>query len=283
MKNIFFLFLLLICSCAANQQSGEELKPGPHPHPVPVDPDATKHATGFNKLYTGHGLAQGADFKNSDMFVGNIPITFDWRNLGFSVPVRDQGSCGSCWAFSTIAGLDASMMIFDWHTDLASEQEVVDCDKDFAGCNGGDFAGDYLVKNGVSSDHDYPYKAQDGSCQKHAKLVTPYAWHNVGAADRNPTQKELQAAIMQFGYVSVSVYAHSNWDGYTGGVMEGCKKSQANHLVNLVGWDKSGNWIVRNQWGDSWGDHGYATMPVGCDSIGDEAAYIVLRDGTMSF
>ncbi len=276
MKYLIIATLITILGCGKT----EDVKPNPVVPVVPVtpiDPDATTHATGFIKKSSGHGLGENPVFKRPTMYAGDLPVSFDWRNLGFTVPVRNQKACGSCWAFATIAALDFSMMIFDWHTDLASEQELVDC-APFYGCNGGDWAGKYAKSKGVASDADYPYVARDQSCKNKTKLAQPYDEFSLGSKTSAPTVDEVKAAILQFGAVASSVYAHSTWDNYHDGPMEGCRNSaQANHLVALIGWDKDGNWVMRNSWGESWGDKGYALMPFGCDGIADDAAYFQLH------
>jgi C1A family cysteine protease len=252
--------------------------------PTPIDnPNAdltgpTKHATGYIKAHEGHGLVKDGIFKNPRTSA-YLPVSFDWRSLGFTLPIKNQGSCGSCWAFATIANLESAALIFNSKVRVASEQEIVDCDDAWYGCRGGNFAGPYLIKNGVTSEELYPYKAYDQACKakKLERILQPVSWYNLGAEDRSPTVDELKAAIMQFGYVSVTVAANARWDMYNGGVMHGCKANNTNHMVNLVGWTADGNWIMRNSWGTSWGDNGYALMPYGCDSIGEEAAYVVVE------
>lgn len=267
---IFLSILLLFlvgCGDTTTTTTVNEAEEGP-----------TKYATGFLKLHSGHGLIEGGVFKNP-RGTAYLPSSFDWRSLGFTLPIKNQGACGSCWAFSSIASLESAALIFNEKVVVASEQEVVDCDEDWYGCQGGNFAGPYLVSNGVTSESLYPYKAKNQKCKSKGleRVLKPVAWYNLGASDRSPSVDELKAAIMQYGFVSVAVGANSRWDTYNGGVMKGCKFKGLNHMVNLVGWTKDGNWIMRNSWGQNWGDKGYALMPFGCDSIGEEAAYIVVE------
>ena len=276
MKILFSLlafFTLFLVSCGDSTGT----KPTT-PDNVTIDVGPTKYATGYIKLHEGHGLLEGGVFKNPRTNA-YLPVSFDWRNLGFSLPIKDQGACGSCWAFSTVANLESAALIFNNQVEVASEQEIVDCDSEWYGCRGGNFAGPYLVKNGVTSEALYPYKAYNQICtaKKKQRVLQPVSWYNLGAPDRSPTVDELKAAIMQSGYVSVAVGANGRWDNYNGGVMKGCKYNGLNHMVNLIGWTADGNWIMRNSWGKSWGDKGHALMPFGCDSIGEEAAYVVVE------
>ncbi len=275
-KILSFLLLVFIVSC------GSQNGPGPNPEPTPT-PDAPSYATGFVKMDpNAFGLAKAQPFKNADR-VGELPIRFDWRKLGFDVPIRNQGSCGSCFIFSSTASLNSALWIFLGQNVLTSEQEQLDCDNDFAHCNGGDFTGDYLVKYGVASDADYPYQGYEGKCRRSQfkRAAQPIAWYNVGASNRSPTNEEIKAAIMQFGYISVDVAATSSWNSYDGGVKQSCGGKSINHMTHLVGWDDTlggrGVWIMGNSWRDTWGDHGYALMPYGCDSIARDAAYVEIK------
>lgn len=238
----------------------------------------TKYATGYIKTHNGHGLVDGAPFKPAPQ-VRNLPESFDWRAIGVDLPVKNQGSCGSCWSFSTVANLESLGVIFDKKELQFSEQEIVDCDKDWYGCNGGNFAGPYLTKYGLALQSDYPYEARTMKCRREGKprAIKPISFYNLGSSNKSPTVEEMKAAILHYGYLSVAVGANSRWDGYKGGVMKGCGYKGVNHMVNLVGWDNKGNWIMRNSWGAKWGDKGYALMPFGCDKIGVEAAYSVLE------
>ncbi|KAL9681280.1 hypothetical protein QQ045_013062 [Rhodiola kirilowii] len=110
--------------------------------------------------------------KKSDRYVprvgDSLPESVDWRKEGAVVDVKDQGQCGSCWAFSTIAAVEGINKIVTGDLISLSEQELVDCDTTYnAGCNGGlmDYAFEFIIKNGgIDSEADYPYKASDGTC-----------------------------------------------------------------------------------------------------------------------
>lgn len=248
------------------------------PVPTPTPDIPQKHMMGFKKSWSGHGLVENGPYGVADR-VQPIPEHFDWRALGFSIPVRNQGQCGGCWAFSTAMAVDYAMLIFQGRNEIISEQEIVDCDTDFWGCQGGDFAGAYILANGESLDSDYPYKAVSGSCKAKSKpRIAPLSsWSNLGTANAAPTTEELQLALMEFGPLSVSVAANSAWDSYSGGVMTSCSSTQIDHMVTLVGWDGKGNWIIQNQWGSDWGDNGFILMPYGCDLIANDAAYVVTK------
>jgi C1A family cysteine protease len=239
----------------------------------------TKYATGYIKTHSGHGLVEGAPFKSAPP-VYSLPESFDWRAIGVDLPVKNQGSCGSCWSFSTVANLESLSVIFNKKELQFSEQEIVDCDNRWYGCNGGNFAGPYLTKYGLALESDYPYEARTMKCRRAGKprAIKPISFYNLGNGNSSPKVDEMKAAILHYGYLSVAVGANSRWDKYKGGVMKGCGFKGVNHMVNLVGWDNKGNWIMRNSWGTKWGDKGYALMPFGCDRIGVEAAYSILEE-----
>lgn len=117
----------------------------------------------------------------ADIDLSSIPASFDWRDQNKVTPVKNQGQCGSCWAFSTVGALESLYLIENDFTTanevIFSEQQIVDCDTTSYGCNGG-FpieAFRYVAKNGIEPESDYPYSAQDGSC----KYNPAYAYKNV--------------------------------------------------------------------------------------------------------
>jgi C1A family cysteine protease len=241
-----------------------------------------KHGRGFIKTQA-HGLAKGAPFIQPK-FHGTIPTTYSLVANGFEPPTRDQGSCGSCWAFASTMTLDYSALMFAKLNVVLSEEEVVAYDTDFQGCNGGDFAGDFLVKNGLVLDSDCPY--QDGAGCPNGQPTTfaakPASWANIGTDGGSPTTQDIQAAILQYGAVAVDVAASgAGWESYSGGVYSGdCSDQNIDHLVTIVGWNGTDNaWYVKNSWGESWGEKipgskysGYIEMPYGCDAIASDAA-----------
>uniref|UniRef100_K3Y8C3 Cathepsin propeptide inhibitor domain-containing protein n=1 Tax=Setaria italica TaxID=4555 RepID=K3Y8C3_SETIT len=127
-----------------------------------------------------------------------LPESVDWRAKGAVAEVKDQGSCGSCWAFSTIAAVEGINQIVTGDLISLSEQELVDCDTSYnQGCNGGlmDYAFQFIINNGgIDTEEDYPYKAKDNRCdvnRKNAKVVTIDSYEDVPVN----SEKSLQKAV----------------------------------------------------------------------------------------
>ncbi|CAN1307509.1 Probable cysteine protease RD21B [Linum perenne] len=124
-------------------------------------------------------------------------LTNDWREKGAVAPVKDQGQCGSCWAFSTIGAVEGINQIVTGEMITLSEQELVDCDTAYnEGCNGGlmDYAFEFIIKNGgIDTDEDYPYKAADNACDsnrvRNAKVVTIDGYKDVPTNDEKSLKK----------------------------------------------------------------------------------------------
>lgn len=125
----------------------------------------------FKQLYTGYAkrTVRGNDIKH--LSTVNLPASVDWRSI--VNPVKNQGQCGSCWAFSAVAGVEALYALNFNKTLSFSEQQVVDCSKENGGCDGGDLppAFDYIIANGLELESTYPYKARDQRCAYKASSV----------------------------------------------------------------------------------------------------------------
>ncbi len=213
-----------------------------------------------------------------------LPAKWDSRARGAGLPpIRNQGSCGSCWAFGTTAAVEASIAVSDGRIVDLSEQLVLDCSGQGT-CGGGFWAYDLYKSAGGVLEKDYPYTAYDGACKSKGK-EHPYtieSYHGVGDNDR----EGLKAAIMQYGAVGVTMAVCGSFPGYGGGVYDSteCNWTGSNHIVALVGWDDEiahhqgkGAWIMRNSWGEDWGDRGYATMAYGVAGIEENGTYAVYK------
>ncbi|XP_068625230.1 cathepsin K-like [Battus philenor] len=197
-----------------------------------------------------------------------LPLNYDMRIDGVISHVKNQGACGSCWAFSSTAAVEGALArsnggkVYD-----LSEQSLIDCAwESNNGCNGGDLAGTfkYIVNHGIPSEWAYgPYLEQDGFC--HLENMTKINY--VKGFARVPALSEvaLKAALYKYGPVTVSIYATDNMKLYSSGVYYDldCTENEANHGVTVVGYgqrDDVNYWIVKNSWGEDWGEDGYILM-----------------------
>lgn len=183
----------------------------------------------------------------------------DWR--GYMNPVRDQGQCGSCWAFASIATLEGRYAIQHGGSKVAlSEQQLVDCAGSVGcqGCGGGwaSKALQWIQSNGGSvSRSAYPYTARDGSCRRGLAVAARVT----GVSGVSNAKNALAS-----GPVAVYVQAQSGFMSYGGGIFNGAC-GQYDHAVTAVGWGVSGSteyWIIRNSWGSGWGESGHIRVQI---------------------
>ncbi|XP_061366447.1 cysteine proteinase 15A-like [Gastrolobium bilobum] len=207
----------------------------------------------------------------------DLPKDFDWREKGAVTPIKDQGSCGSCWAFSTTGALEGAHFLETGNLVSLSEQQLVDCDHVCdpeqygacdSGCNGGlmNNAFEYILQaGGVQREEDYPYSGRDGSCKfDKTKIAASVSNFSVVSLD----EKQIAANLVKNGPLAVGINAVF-MQTYIGGVSCPyiCGKHNLDHGVLLVGYGargyapirlkKKAYWIIKNSWGESWGENGY--------------------------
>jgi PKD repeat protein len=218
-----------------------------------------------------------------------IPSAFDWRTTTGCPPIRNQGGCGSCWAFATVGALECAIKIREGVSVDLSEQWLVSCNTSSWGCDGGWYAHPYhgwlndpCGGTGAVLESDFPYRADDGPCG--CPYNHPYVLHNwayIGSSSGVPSVEAMKLAILEYGPISVSVHVNNAFQGYRSGVFNSCTDGEINHSVVLVGWDDTqgddGIWILRNSWGTWWGESGYMRIAYKCCQVGYAACYVDYR------
>lgn len=206
-----------------------------------------------------------------------VPESIDWREKGYVTPVKNQGSCGSCWAFSTTGSLEGQHFNATGELVSLSEQNLVDCSGDYGnmGCNGGlmDQAFEYIKNNtGINTEESYPYEGKGNECRFKAENIgaTLSSYIDVKSKDEDA----LKQALGTYGPVSVAIDAsHISFQLYSHGVYHSyfCSQDRLDHGVLAVGYGneivnrwgkkkKEDYWIVKNSWSEHWGDKGYIKM-----------------------
>lgn len=202
------------------------------------------------------------------------PKQVDWRKEGAVSTVKNQLDCGSCWAFSASEAIEGEWFLKHNHLYNVSEQELVDCSRYLGnmGCSGGsmDMAFEYVVQNGLCLNQSYPYNATDGQCQNQTctKKVHIDKYYDVP----HNNEKQLERAVVKQP-ISVAIQANMrSFQLYKKGIYSDpdCG-DQLDHGVLLVGYgydpDLDMNyWIVKNSWGDNWGEQGYIRMVKGIEN-----------------
>jgi len=229
--------------------------------------DATKHTQTkrFNKVADLSGV-QAAD-------------DIDWVAKGAVTPVKNQGQCGSCWAFSSTGAIEGAWFVAKNQLVSLSEQELMDCSKDQGNdsCEGGlmDQAFQFVVsKGGICAEAAYPYKmADENSCKSCATVASISAFTDVGHSEA-----ELQAAV-SVQPVAVAIEADQDaFQFYSSGVMTGDCGTQLDHGVLAVGFgelDGTKYWKVKNSWGASWGMSGYILLERGKAQDGGQCGILL--------
>ncbi|KAK1407450.1 hypothetical protein QVD17_39066 [Tagetes erecta] len=264
-----------------------------------LDPTAEHGVTKFSDLTPSEFRKTYLGLKNPIQFpsdankapilpTSDLPEEFDWRDHGAVTPVKNQGSCGSCWSFSTTGALEGSHFLRTGELVSLSEQQLVDCDHECdpaeknscdAGCNGGlmNNAFEYILKaGGVQKESDYPYTGKDGTCHfDKTKIAASVSNFSVIGTDED----QIAANLVQNGPLAIGINAA--WmQTYIGKVSCPyiCSKKRLDHGVLLVGYGTAGYapsrlkekpyWIIKNSWGPDWGEDGYYKICSGYNLCG---------------
>jgi len=232
-------------------------------------------------------------------------VVYPARYTGWFSSVKDQGQCGSCWDFSTIATLEAAALKKHGYPQgrvnadgsittsgditILSEQQTLSCNPFGYDCNGGWFAFDMFnpanvdkgtgYYKGAIPAKDFGYVAQAVACSFNpATTYTPVSqWGYVGNGQGIPSVYAIKRAIYKWGSVSAGVYADDYFQAYTGGVFTATDNTSAvDHAILLVGWDDAkGAWLLKNSWSSQWGINGFMWIAYGANQVGTTPAWVL--------
>ena len=265
----------------ANVKRIDDHNKGNHTWIMGVNQFADLSATEFKKMVGGCFKSPAVNrrqkkAKYSKKHIAALPSSVDWRTSGAVTAVKDQGQCGSCWAFSTTGSVESAYFLKNGTLQSLSEQQLVDCSvkEGNQGCNGGlmDYGFQYVIDNkGLTSEAAYPYTATGpNTCVSTGKPVAA----KISGFKDVPTKSEvaLMTAIAQQP-VSVAVEANQNsFQFYKDGVMTQACGSNLDHGVLAVGYGTLGGkdyYLVKNSWGTSWGKEGYIMLGRGANYGGE--------------
>jgi len=208
--------------------------------------------------------------------LGDLPTSLDWREKGIITPVKNQASCGSCWAFASTESVESHAALGSGKAPvILAPQQLVNCAKNSqhcggtGGCEGSipELAFQYVVEaGGMALESQIPYKGRDMACT-YSNATMPAAVTMTGyikLPENNYTA--VMNALATIGPLAINVEADT-WSSYSGGIMpaSGCNQisTDIDHVVQLVGYGSEGGkdyWLVRNSWGPSWGEKGYIRL-----------------------
>jgi cathepsin L len=228
---------------------------------------ADKTAEEFEAWLKATSGTKPAPHSNRSLFdmsqAETAPDSKDWVTVGAVTPVKNQGQCGSCWAFSTTGGVEGQNFLVNNKLSSFSEQELVDCSQAEGnqGCNGGlmDDGFTYVEQSGLCYESAYPYEGVGGTCKASSctSQVSVTGYTDIPQGDT----AALMTASGTVGPISIAVDANTYWQLYSGGVFNHfCNPNKLDHGVLLVGYKSGEYWKVKNSWGASWGENGYIRM-----------------------
>jgi C1A family cysteine protease len=199
--------------------------------------------------------------------------------MGYYTPIKNQGSCGSCWAFAICGVMESHWKkLFGTNYDT-SEQFQLDCNTYGYSCNGGWFTSHNNHKSAYWAKYEscYPYVAYKKTCTASSSCNFDYisSWYYVGTSTGVPTASSIKQKIYDKGAVAAAVYVDSYFQAYTSGTFTRNASGNVNHAILLVGWDDSkAAWRLKNSWGTGWGESGLMWIAYTSQKVGYAANYV---------
>jgi C1A family cysteine protease len=208
--------------------------------------------------------------------VGELPEAYDSRDEGYVTPIKQQGSCGSCWAFARTKAFEAALLNIGREIDVdLAEQDTLVNDRSSYGCNGGFMDGDFEVEQGQTTEEECPYRGSHRFRCQGTKYAQAVSWAMLGGRRSAPSVDELRAAIHKYKVLAVTVAAGRSFSPNREGRITTCGSRGVNHMVTLVGYRPAPNggyeFLIANSWGEGWGDGGYAWSKQGCNQLASSA------------
>jgi len=204
----------------------------------------------------------------------DLPVSVDWRKKGAVTSVKDQGQCGSCWAFSSTAATEGALAISRGNLIDLSEQELVDCATGFNygshGCSGGQMDGafKFVIENGLCTASEYPYVSGttkvEGTCES-KKCTSAIKLAGSSCSDVTPKNELLLRFVVSQQPVAVAIEADTRYfQFYSGGILDSTEcGTKLDHGVLIAGYGEDDGkkfWLVKNSWSTSWGEDGYVKI-----------------------